>query len=71
MKRRLSGGCATLLFFPAPTHEPSASQLLGFPGARNLFDGRVLAYYLVSTATFSNPLTRAPLTRGDCRRLDE
>jgi len=35
------------------------------------FDGQVLAYYLVSTATFFDPLSREPLTREDCARLDQ
>ena len=37
----------------------------------NLFDGRVLAYYMVSTANFQDPLTRRELTREECRRLDQ
>ena len=37
----------------------------------HFFDGAVLATYLVSTATFCNPMTRTPLTRDDCRALDE
>ena len=36
----------------------------------NLFDGRVLAYYMVSTANFQDPLTRRELSRDECRRLD-
>mmetsp|Transcript_27421 Transcript_27421/g.37592 ORF Transcript_27421/g.37592 Transcript_27421/m.37592 type:complete len:658 (-) Transcript_27421:381-2354(-) len=34
------------------------------------FDGQVLAYYLVSTFNFTNPLSRSPLSRADCYRLD-
>jgi hypothetical protein len=37
----------------------------------HLFDGQVLAYFLVSTANFIDPLSREPLTRDDCRKLDE
>ncbi len=40
-------------------------------GVWHFFDGAVLATYLVSTATFCNPMTRTPLTRDDCRALDE
>lgn len=39
--------------------------------AANYFDGKVLAYYIVSTANFTNPLSRDELTREDCRKLDE
>jgi len=35
------------------------------------FDGAVLATYAVSTSTFANPMTREPMTRQDCRALDE
>ena len=51
---------------------------LGYPpfglwesGKWHWFDGAVLATYLVSTATFANPLTRTPLAREDCRALDD
>lgn len=36
----------------------------------HLFDGRVLAMYLVSSGQFLNPLTNVPLDRADCERLD-
>ena len=36
----------------------------------HLFDGRVLAMYLVSSGQFFNPLTNVPLERADCERLD-
>ena len=36
----------------------------------HLFDGRVLAMYLVSSGQFLNPLTNVPLERADCERLD-
>eukprot|EP00581_Thalassiosira_minuscula_P001841 CAMPEP_0183745998 /NCGR_PEP_ID=MMETSP0737-20130205/66521_1 /TAXON_ID=385413 /ORGANISM="Thalassiosira miniscula, Strain CCMP1093" /LENGTH=1179 /DNA_ID=CAMNT_0025981677 /DNA_START=127 /DNA_END=3668 /DNA_ORIENTATION=- len=36
----------------------------------NLFDGRVLAYYLVSTLQFIDPLTRRDLTRPELLALD-
>ena len=42
----------------------------GEAGAEHLFDPACLADYLTSTATFENPMNRAPLTRDDCRRLD-
>ena len=35
------------------------------------FDGVALATYVVSQGTFANPLTRAPLTHGNCIQLDE
>jgi hypothetical protein len=37
----------------------------------HLFDGQVLAYFLVSTANFIDPLSREPLDRDDCRKLDD
>ena len=37
---------------------------------RHLFDGHVLAEYIVSTGRFENPCTRAELSRDDCLRLD-
>eukprot|EP00629_Pelagomonadales_sp_RCC1024_P000378 CAMPEP_0119263544 /NCGR_PEP_ID=MMETSP1329-20130426/2912_1 /TAXON_ID=114041 /ORGANISM="Genus nov. species nov., Strain RCC1024" /LENGTH=529 /DNA_ID=CAMNT_0007263255 /DNA_START=203 /DNA_END=1789 /DNA_ORIENTATION=+ len=40
-------------------------------GQWHFFDGAVLATYLVSTATFANPLTRRPLGREACRALDD
>ncbi|KAH8075566.1 hypothetical protein JL721_1580 [Aureococcus anophagefferens] len=56
--------------------EPLAE--LGYPpfglwesGRWHWFDGAVLATYLVSTATFANPLTRTALAREDCRALDD
>mmetsp|Transcript_16940 Transcript_16940/g.27539 ORF Transcript_16940/g.27539 Transcript_16940/m.27539 type:complete len:1080 (-) Transcript_16940:164-3403(-) len=36
----------------------------------NLFDGRVLAYYLVSTLQFIDPLNRRDLTRPELQALD-
>lgn len=36
----------------------------------NLFDGRVLAYYLVSTLQFIDPFNRRDLTRGELQALD-
>ncbi|KAL3811217.1 hypothetical protein ACHAXA_008976 [Cyclostephanos tholiformis] len=36
----------------------------------NLFDGRVLAYYLVSTLQFIDPYNRRDLTRGELQALD-
>ena len=35
------------------------------------FDGRVLAMYLVSTASFLHPISRRALTRDECVKLDE
>ena len=35
------------------------------------FDPRILGNYLVSTAAFEHPLSRRPLTRGDCQALDQ
>ena len=35
------------------------------------FDGAMLATYAVSTSTFENPMTREPMTRNDCRSLDD
>ena len=36
----------------------------------HLFDGRVLAFYLVSTGTFLSPMNREALTMDDCAALD-
>jgi hypothetical protein len=36
----------------------------------HLFDGRVLAFYLVSTGTFLNPMSRDELSIDDCTALD-
>jgi hypothetical protein len=36
----------------------------------HLFDGKVLAQYIVSTGTFLNPNNRHELSRETCRRLD-
>ncbi|KAJ1460779.1 hypothetical protein M885DRAFT_611972 [Pelagophyceae sp. CCMP2097] len=38
--------------------------------SKHYFDGRILAFYVVSTGTFINPMSRAPLTQDDCKRLD-
>jgi len=34
------------------------------------FDARLLASYLVSSGSFTHPISRRELTRDDCRRLD-
>jgi len=36
----------------------------------SLFNGELLASYLLATSNFQNPLTRDPMTRDDCARLD-
>ena len=36
-----------------------------------LFDGCALASYLISSLVFLNPLSREPVTRDECVRLDE
>lgn len=55
------------------TLEPISS--LPYPpyilGSCYYFDGVALASYIVSRGIFQNPLTREPLTREDCQRLDE
>ena len=38
---------------------------------RHFFDGAALATYIVSQGTFTNPLTREPLTYEDCVSLDQ
>ena len=42
-----------------------------FECGKHRFDGRVLAFYVVSTGTFENPMSREALTLDDCRRLDK
>ena len=37
---------------------------------RSYFDGRALAEYLTAARLFQNPLSRRPLERADCERLD-
>ena len=37
---------------------------------RTLFDGRVLAHYLVSTLVFQHPITRRELGEAECKALD-
>jgi hypothetical protein len=39
-------------------------------GHKHLFDGAVLAHYLVSTGVFENPVNRVPLDLDDCSALD-
>jgi len=34
------------------------------------FDGKLLANYLISTGQFSHPVSRRPLDRSECQRLD-
>lgn len=41
-----------------------------FECRKHLFDGQVLAFYLVSTGTFTHPMSRDPLTVKDCESLD-
>lgn len=41
-----------------------------FQCGKHYFDGRVLAFFLVSTGTFTNPMSREQLTLDDCVRLD-
>lgn len=41
-----------------------------FQCGKHYFDGRVLAFFLVSTGTFTNPMSREQLTLDDCIRLD-
>ena len=36
----------------------------------HLFDAAVLAEYVTKSKQFENPLNRAPMDAGDCRRLD-
>lgn len=56
---------------PYPPFELTFQTSTLIKPAANYFDGKVLAYYIVSTANFANPLSRDPLSREDCRRLDE
>ena len=59
---------------PVPPFELLPSNKGGLRGeagrTRHLFDGHVLAEYIVSTGRFENPCTRAELSRDDCLRLD-
>ena len=50
--------------FP-PSDKPSVNLNL------NLFDGRVLAYYLISQLQFIDPLNRRDLTRPELQQLDD
>jgi hypothetical protein len=40
-------------------------------GPMTYFDGRVLAHYLVSTGTFTHPISRRALTQQECEALDK
>ncbi|EKX52680.1 hypothetical protein GUITHDRAFT_133709 [Guillardia theta CCMP2712] len=40
-------------------------------GKKHLFDGQVLAEYMISQGRFENPYNRRMLTREDCLRLDK
>uniref|UniRef100_A0A7S2SEB1 Glycosyltransferase family 28 N-terminal domain-containing protein n=1 Tax=Mucochytrium quahogii TaxID=96639 RepID=A0A7S2SEB1_9STRA len=43
---------------------------VGGEGYVYYFDGQILAHYVVSTGSLINPMTRKPLQRKDCLRLD-
>jgi len=45
-------------------------ELAAEAGVMYLFDGRVLAECLVASEAFLHPITRAPLDRAECVRLD-
>lgn len=49
-----------------PPFELRASETVA-----TLFDGRVLATYLISTGNFVHPISRRELTREDCLALDQ
>jgi hypothetical protein len=44
------------------------------PGGRvdayNYFDGKILSRYLISSGNFVHPVSRRPLSRDECERLD-
>ena len=52
----------------SPADETVATSIQG--RHVNLFDGRILAYYLVSTLQFIDPYNRRDLTREELRALD-
>ena len=57
---------------PYPPFRIKVAKSAGSSGGNSyhLFDGKFLAHYVVSTGTFIDPLSRQPLTRSDCLRLD-
>jgi hypothetical protein len=38
--------------------------------AYNYFDGKILSRYLISSGNFVHPVSRRPLSRDECERLD-
>ena len=38
--------------------------------AYNYFDGKILSCYLISSGNFVHPVSRRPLARAECERLD-
>lgn len=55
---------------PYPPFGLSSSIEVGPQGVESYFDPVALASYLTRKAVFENPLTRVPLSRDDCTRLD-
>ncbi len=56
---------------PATSTSLSEAPLTGGPRHYNLYDGRALAYYLVSQLQFIDPLNRRDLTRDELINLDQ
>jgi hypothetical protein len=48
---------------------PAPAPAVG-PAPSTWYDGAVLAHYITSTGVFLDPMTRQPLTRATCQRLD-
>ena len=59
---------ADLLYAPFAVEEGGGEEA---GGKEFLFDGKILALYIMSTGVFENPLSRAPIERSDCQRLDQ
>ena len=47
--------------------DPTSKAKPSTPGATHLFDGRLLAVYMVSSSKFEDPINRRALTLNECK----
>ena len=69
-KEHNDGTETSLVPIPAPVPVPISVPAVEKERHYHLFDGRVLAVYLVSTLQFIDPLNRRDLTRDEIKNLD-
>ena len=55
---------------PATNANGANSSRVSASAMRFYFDGEALAEFLTTSANFSNPMNREPLSKADCERLD-